>query len=218
MTVAPVRSSIAPVRVAIVDDHALVRGGLQQLLGSEPDIEVVGVAADGTAGIDLAARLRPDVVLMDLSMPGLDGVEATRRLQSVAPEVQVVVLTSFADRRRVLDALEAGAVGYLLKDADPAEVAAGVRAAAAGGSPLDPRAAKVLLDSRRAARPAAALTARELEVLTLVAKGLANKNIARRLGITERTVKAHLTRVFATIGVVDRTQAALWAQENLTLS
>jgi DNA-binding NarL/FixJ family response regulator len=205
----------ARVRVTIVDDHAVVRGGLEQLLAAEPDLEVVGVAADGAAGVELATRLRPDVVLMDLSMPGVDGVEATRRLQAADPTIQVVVLTSFADRSWVLDALEAGAVGYLLKDSEPGEVTAGVRAAAAGGSPLDPRAAKHLLESRRGGRPAAALTEREREVLSLVAQGLANKQIARRLGIAERTVKAHLTRVFSTIGVTDRTQAALWAKEHL---
>jgi DNA-binding NarL/FixJ family response regulator len=215
VTVAEVGPGIPPVRVTIVDDHAVVRGGLEQLLNAEPDIEVVGVAADGAAGIELAARLHPDVILMDLSMPGMDGVEATRRLQTASPEIQVVVLTSFADRTRVLDALEAGAVGYLLKDSEPGEITAGVRAAAAGGSPLDPRAAKVLLESRREGRPAGSLTDREREVLELVAQGLANKQIARRLGITERTVKAHLTRVFATLGVTDRTQAALWAKEHL---
>jgi DNA-binding NarL/FixJ family response regulator len=203
------------IRVAIVDDHALVRTGLQQLLSAEQDIEVVGVAGDGAEGHELVVRLAPDVVLMDLSMPQVDGIEATRRIADDAPGVHVVVLTSFADRRRVLDALEAGAVGYLLKDADPAEVAAAVRAAAAGESPLDPKAARVLVDARRAPRATVGLTTREQEVLGLVAEGLANKHIARRLGITERTVKAHLTKVFSAIGVADRTQAALWARENL---
>ncbi|MDX6288053.1 MAG: hypothetical protein QOG53_3538 [Frankiales bacterium] len=203
------------IRVAIVDDHAVVRGGLQQLLSAEPDIEVVGAASDGAEAFELVQTTAPDVVLMDLSMPGVDGIEATRRIVQDYPDVNVVVLTSFADKQRILDALEAGAVGYLLKDGDPAEVAAAVRAAMAGGSPLDPKAAKVLLDSRRAAQPAANLTAREREVLELVADGLANKNIARRLGISERTVKSHLTSVFQAIGVVDRTQAALWAREHL---
>jgi DNA-binding NarL/FixJ family response regulator len=203
------------IRVAIVDDHAVVRGGLQQLLSSESDIDVVGTANDGAEAYQLVQSAKPDVVLMDLSMPNVDGIEATRRIVRDSPDVHVVVLTSFADKQRILDALEAGAVGYLLKDADPAEVAAAVRAAVAGGSPLDPKAAKVLLDARRNPPPAASLTARELEVLVLVAEGLANKNIARRLGITERTVKSHLTNVFQAIGVVDRTQAALWARENL---
>jgi DNA-binding NarL/FixJ family response regulator len=203
------------IRVAIVDDHAVVRGGLQQLLSSEDDIEVVGTASDGDAAYALVQDAAPDVVLMDLSMPGGGGIEATRRIVRDSPDVHVVVLTSFADKPRILDALEAGAVGYLLKDADPAEVAVAVRAAVAGGSPLDPKAARVLLDARRSAPPAASLTAREQEVLALVAEGLANKNIARRLGISERTVKSHLTNVFQAIGVADRTQAALWARENL---
>jgi DNA-binding NarL/FixJ family response regulator len=203
------------IRVAIVDDHAVVRGGLQLLLSSEDDIEVAGLASNGAQAYELVREVAPHVVLMDLSMPGGDGIEATRRIVADYPDVHVVVLTSFADKQRILDALEAGAVGYLLKDADPAEVAGAVRAAVAGGSPLDPKAAKVLLDARREARPAARLTGRELEVLDLVAAGLANKNIARRLGISERTVKAHLTKVFQAIGVTDRTQAALWARENL---
>jgi DNA-binding NarL/FixJ family response regulator len=203
------------IRVAIVDDHAVVRAGLQQLLGSEDDIDVVGTASGGDEAYALVQSAAPDVVLMDLSMPGVDGIEATRRIVRDSPAVHVVVLTSFADKRRILDALEAGAVGYLLKDGDPAEVAAAVRAAVAGGSPLDPKAAKVLLEARRDSRPAANLTAREMEVLALVAEGLANKNIARRLGISERTVKSHLTSVFQALGVVDRTQAALWAQEHL---
>jgi DNA-binding NarL/FixJ family response regulator len=204
------------IRVAIVDDHAVVRGGLQQLLSSESDIEVVGTASGGDEAYALAQSAAPDVMLMDLSMPGVDGIEATRRIVRDCPEVHVVVLTSFEDKRRILDALEAGAVGYLLKDANPAEIAVAVRAAAAGGSPLDPKAARVLLESARGdGRPTASLTPREREVLVLVADGLANKNIARRLGISERTVKAHLTNVFQAINVVDRTQAALWARENL---
>jgi DNA-binding NarL/FixJ family response regulator len=207
------------IRVAIVDDHAVVRQGLAQLLGSEADIEIVGTATNGDEAHALLSAASPDVFLMDLSMPEVDGVEATRRIIADAPEVNVVVLTSFADRQRILDALEAGASGYLLKDGDPAQVADAVRAAAAGNSPLDPKAARVLLDARREQQPALAaadrLTAREREVLDLVGQGLANKQIARRLGIAERTVKAHLTSVFQAIGVADRTQAALWAQKNL---
>jgi DNA-binding NarL/FixJ family response regulator len=208
------------IRVAIVDDHAVVRQGLEQLLAVEDDIEVVGTASNGEEAHALLAAATPDVFLMDLSMPDVDGIEATRRILADSPGVHVVVLTSFADRQRILDALEAGASGYLLKDADPSEVAEAVRVAAAGESPLDPKAARVLLDARREQQPANAaaekLTAREREVLELVGQGLANKQIARRLGIAERTVKAHLTSVFQTIGVVDRTQAALWAQKNLS--
>jgi DNA-binding NarL/FixJ family response regulator len=202
------------IRVVIADDHAVVRHGLQQLLDAEEDIEVVGSASDGDEAHQLLASVRPDVFLMDLSMPGVDGIEATRRILKDAPEAAVIVLTSFVDKARILAVLEAGASGYILKDADASEVAAAVRAAAAGGSPLDPKAARVLLDARRA-RPSARLSARELEVLGLVGEGLANKQIARRLGIAERTVKAHLTSVFQAIGVQDRTQAALWAREHL---
>jgi DNA-binding NarL/FixJ family response regulator len=154
---------------------------------------------------------------MDLSMPVIDGVDATRQLTASHPDVRIVILTTFADQRRILDALNAGASGYLLKDAQPDEVIAAVRAAAAGGAPLDPKAARVLLDNRRAGQQVE-LTAREREVLDLLATGLANKQIARGLGITERTVKAHLTRIFEQLGVSDRTQAALWARENLHAS
>ncbi|MDQ1705325.1 MAG: hypothetical protein QOF18_1691 [Frankiaceae bacterium] len=203
------------IRVAIADDHDVVRRGLEQLLGTEDDIEVVGTARDGAEAVALLESATPDVFLMDLSMPGVDGIEATRRIMALSTTVHVVVLTSFVDQKRILAALDAGAAGYILKDADAAEVSAAVRAAAAGGSPLDPKAARVLLDAKRSDRAAIRLTTREQEVLRLVGQGLANKNIARRLGIAERTVKAHLTSVFQAIGVVDRTQAALWASEHL---
>jgi DNA-binding NarL/FixJ family response regulator len=155
----------------------------------------------------------PDVVLMDLSMPVLDGVAATRAVLAERPDTQVIVLTSFSDRDRVRDALAAGAIGYLLKDSDPADVLAGVRAAAAKGSPIDPRVARTLLTEGTAAP--APLSPRELDVLRLVAKGLANKQVGRALGISERTVKVHLGNVFRRIGVQDRTSAALWAREHL---
>jgi DNA-binding NarL/FixJ family response regulator len=151
---------------------------------------------------------------MDLSMPDMGGVEATRRLLAGHPDLQVVVLTSFSDQDQVLDAVDAGAVGYLLKDADPADLLEGVRAAAAGQSPLDPKVARTLLTRRTTQGPQDQLSDREREVLTLVADGLANKQIARHLSITERTVKAHLTSIFQRIGVTDRTQAALWAERN----
>jgi DNA-binding NarL/FixJ family response regulator len=204
------------IRVAIADDHAVVRGGLEQLLAAEDDIDVVGTATDGAEAHALATTLAPDVFLMDLSMPRVDGVEATRRIAADLPDVHVVVLTSFVDQERIMSALEAGAVGYILKDAAPTEVTAAVRAAAAGGSPLDPKVARVVLDAGRSPRRGAELSPREREVLLLVAQGLANKQIARRLGIAERTVKAHLTRVFQVIGVGDRTGAALWAREHLS--
>jgi len=207
------------IRVLIVDDHAVVRRGLEQVLETADDIEVAGSASDGDEAIAQSATLKPDIILMDLSMPGVDGIEATRRVLAAAAadehDVRVVVLTSFTEQRRVLDALQAGASGYMLKDATPDEVIAAIRAAHAGGAPLDPTAARVLLDSQRAQQPAQNLSRRESEVLGLVATGLANKQIARRLGITERTVKAHLTAVFQQLGVTDRTQAALWAKEHL---
>jgi DNA-binding NarL/FixJ family response regulator len=211
-----------PITVVLVDDHAMVRHGLQQLLSADDGVEVVGTARDGAEAVDVVARHRPRVVMMDLQMPGLDGVEATRRIVAAAQElgdsVQVVVLTSFSDRERIVAALDAGAIGYLLKDAEPQDLLDGIRAAARGDSPLHPRAARELLEARsstaRPAPPGIELTPREAEVLALVRQGLANKQIARRLGISERTVKAHLTSTFQRIGVVDRTQAALWAERN----
>jgi DNA-binding NarL/FixJ family response regulator len=203
------------IRVLIVDDHAVVRDGLRALLSGVEDIDVVGTAADGAEAITLAASTAVDVVLMDLSMPGIDGVEATRQLTASQPSVRVVILTTFADQAKILDALNAGAAGYLLKDASPDEIVAALHDVVAGGAPLDPKAARVLLDAQRASAPARELSAREREVLELLATGLANKQIARQLGISDRTVKAHLTRVFQQIGVTDRTQAALWAREHL---
>ena len=203
------------ISVLLVDDHQLVRTGLATLLGSTEDIRVVAQAGDGEQAVAEAARTYPDVVLMDLSMPGVDGVEATRRILGAQPEVKVVVLTSFSDRGRVSEALNAGAVGYLLKDCEPADLLAAVRSAAAGHVPLDPRVAGVLLPDSGTGRPEDAMSPRELEVLRLVAQGLANKQIGRRLGISERTVKAHLGRVFRQLGVADRTSAALWAHDHL---
>jgi DNA-binding NarL/FixJ family response regulator len=200
------------IRVVIVDDHAMLRAGLEQLLAGEPDLDVVGTAASGDEAITLVRELRPDVVLMDLQMPGTDGVSATREI--VTQELSdVLVLTSYSDAERIVGALDAGALGYLLKDAEPDEVLRGIRAVARGESPIDPKAARELLGTRRTTSTAAAdLTPREREVLALVRQGLANKQIARRLAISERTVKAHLTSTFQRIGVVDRTQAALWAE------
>jgi DNA-binding NarL/FixJ family response regulator len=202
------------IRVLVVDDHPVLRSGLAQLLGQAQGVELIGLAADGATGVQIARDEHPDVVLMDLEMPGLDGIEATRRIRASRPETQVVVLTSFSDRERILDALDAGAAGYLLKDAEPDDLLRGIHVAAAGEAPLAPRAASALLAERRKARPAAELTPREREVLLMVAEGLPNKLIARRLEISEGTVKAHLTRIFERIGVSDRTQAALWAQRH----
>jgi DNA-binding NarL/FixJ family response regulator len=202
------------IRVVVADDHSVVREGLAQLLSTAADVELVGAAANGSEAVDVVAREHPDVVLMDLSMPEVDGAEATRRILAADPGARVVVLTSFADDRHILDALQAGAIGYVLKHAEPDELLGAIRAAAAGDAPLDPKAARVLLESKRV-RSDQQLSTREVEVLRLVAAGLANKQIARRLGIAERTVKAHLTNIFTRIDVTDRTQAALWAERNL---
>lgn len=204
------------IRVLIVDDHPLVRQGLTGVLAGADDIEVVGAVADGALAADAAADGRADIVLMDLSMPGMDGIQATGEVLTRCPETRVVVLTSFAEQARVLAALEAGAVGYLLKDTEPEDLVDAVREAAAGLAPISPRAALALLPSRGAPRPNPGpnLSPREREVLALVAVGLPNKTIARRLEISEKTVKAHLTRIFAALGVYDRTSAALWAQRN----
>ena len=207
------------IRVVLADDHAVVRRGLAGLLGSTDDLEVVGVAKDGREAVDLVREHRPDVAVMDLQMPVLDGVEATRAILAEDVGTEVLVLTSFSDHARIDAAIEAGAVGYLLKDAEPEVLLDGIRAVARGESPLDPRAARRLLSRSRDAVSSAATTVpdlspRETEVLRLVVAGLLNKQIAARLGITERTVKAHLTSAYQRIGVADRTQAALWAQRH----
>jgi DNA-binding NarL/FixJ family response regulator len=204
----------APIRLVIVDDHPLVRRGLCELFSEDGAFEVLEAVADGEQAVSTVLARQPDVVLMDISMPGMDGIEATRRLLAVRPETRVVMLTSFADHERVMEALDSGAVGYILKEAESDELLRGVRAAAAGDSPLSPRAARALLTARRGRRPFEELTSRELDVLKLVARGLSNKQIAWRLAISEKTVKAHMTSIFGRIGVADRTQAALWAQRH----
>ena len=202
------------IRLLIADDHSVVRTGLRHLVATFDDVELVGAAADGEEAVALCADHDPDVVLMDLEMPVLDGIEATRRIVEAQPRVAVVVLTSFSDREQILRALDAGAVGYLLKDAEPAELERAVRAAARGEAPLDPRAGRALLQDRASGSPLDGLSEREREVLAMVARGLPNKLIARELAISEKTVKAHLTSVYRTIGVTDRTQAALWAERH----
>lgn len=202
-----------PLRVLLVDDHEEFRTGLLALLAAVDGCEVVGSAADGHEAVALALHLQPDVVLMDLQMPNVDGVTAIRQIQALDIGVDVLVLTSFNDQERIVGALDAGAVGYLLKDADPDDVLRGVRAVARGESPIDPKAARTLLGAR-ADTHQVQLTSREAEVLGLVREGLANRQVARRLDISERTVKAHLTSAFARIGVSDRTQAALWAERH----
>jgi DNA-binding NarL/FixJ family response regulator len=200
------------IRVLLVDDHPLVRAGLAGLLAAE-GFDVAGQASNGTEALAADREFEPDVVLMDLSMPEMGGAEATRRLLAQHPGARVIILTSFHQQARVLEALRAGAVGFLLKDSDPADVAAAVRSAAQGDSPVDPRVAGYLLPGATASGDR--LSAREEQVLRLVAEGMSNKQIGASLGIAERTVKVHLGSVFRRIGVEDRTSAALWARDNL---
>jgi DNA-binding NarL/FixJ family response regulator len=202
------------IRVLVADDHPLVRQGLRAYLSLQPDLEVVGEATGGDEAILRARALGPDVILMDLLMPGLDGVEAMRRLGEEAPASRVVVVTSASDEDHVLAAMRAGASGYVLKDAPPADVVAAVRRAVEGGAVIDPNVAPVLLrEARRehAPDPLETLTPREREVLALVARGLPNKAIATELGVAEKTVKSHVSNVLRKLGVHDRTQAALLA-------
>ncbi len=208
----------AAIRVLIVDDHAVVRRGLLAFLETEPDLEVVGAAAGGAEALAQMDQLAaaggvPDVVLMDLRMEPLDGIETTRRIRARHADVEVVALTSFGETARVHAALEAGASGYLLKDADADEVAAAIRAAHRGELQLDPAVARRLMSSLQpsAARPAEDLTARELEVLRLLAEGRANKEIAAALSLSERTARTHVSSILAKLGLNSRTQAALWA-------
>jgi len=202
------------ITLVIADDHKVVRTGLEQLIDTFGDVQLLGAGSNGEDAIRLCVAHRPDVALLDLEMPEVDGIEATRRIRVEAPETRVVLFTSFSDRERIMQALEAGAIGYLLKDAEPEELHRGILAAARGESPLAPKAAAEVIGARTAAAPGGGLTEREREVLILVADGLANKQIARRLGISEKTVKGHLTRIFQAIGVADRTQAALWAERS----
>lgn len=202
------------IRVLVADDHPLMQQGLVELLRTDDHVDVVAVVADGAGAVLAAARERPDVVLMDLSMPIMDGVAATRAIVAADPQARVVVLTSLSQPERIVEAIHAGAVGYLLKDSEPDDVIRAIVAAAAGHAPLDPRAATALLPTQRGGTVVDELTPREREVLALVGEGLPNKTIATRLGISEKTVKVHLGRLFTRIGVGDRTSAALWAQRN----
>jgi DNA-binding NarL/FixJ family response regulator len=218
---------VSPVRVALIDDHPLVRAGLVALLEEAGGIVVVGEASDGGDALALIERTRLDVLLMDLSMPGTGGIEATGIVRREHPELAVVILTSSHTGDDLRAALAAGATGYVVKDAEPAEIAAAVQAAARGHRPIDPRVTHALLPEAgiAAARPADAdadadaedpqpIRGREAEVLTLLARGLANKQIAHELGIAERTVKVHVGSIFRRLGVGDRVSAALWAREN----
>ncbi|WP_285136955.1 response regulator transcription factor [Microbacterium sp. lyk4-40-TSB-66] len=202
------------IRVLVADDHSMVREGLASVLTVDGDIVVAGTAANGAEALAAVREVAVDVVVMDLSMPVMDGVAATRAVRAEHPGIRVLVLTSFGDRDQVRRAVAAGATGYQLKDAEPADLRAAVRAVASGHAPLDPRVAGALLPDDSA--PSAGLSAREEEVLRLVANGRANKQVAAELGISERTVKAHLGSIFRQIGVADRTSAALWARDNLS--
>jgi DNA-binding NarL/FixJ family response regulator len=207
-------TSARPIRVLIVDDHAVVREGLRAFLELQDGIEVAGEAAGGEAAIEQGGRLHPDVVLMDLVMPGLDGLGAMRALRERVPSARVIVLTSFVDDDKLLPALRAGAAGYLLKNASPHEIVRAVRAAHAGEALLDPVVASRLVDALSAdgdEGPLERLTPREREVLELIGRGLSNKRIARELQLSEKTVKTHVSHVLAKLGVTDRTQAAVVA-------
>jgi two-component system, NarL family, response regulator LiaR len=201
-----------PIRVLIADDHPFVRHGLRTYLDTLDDLEVVGEASHGAEAVELAGRLVPDVVLMDLVMPELDGVEATRRIKASSPATKVIVLTSFDDDEKVFPAIKAGAAGYLLKDVHPAELAEAVRKASRGEALLAPSVAARLMQEVSGERPPdAGLTERELEVLRLLARGMSNKLIAHELVVSEKTVKTHVSNILAKLHLADRTQAALYA-------
>jgi DNA-binding NarL/FixJ family response regulator len=202
------------IRVLLADDHAVLREGLRSFLELQEGIDIVGDAGDGAEAVELAERLRPDVVLMDLVMPNLDGVEAMRELNRRVPGTRVIILTSYIDDDRLLPAIRAGAAGYLLKNAEPQELARAIRTAAAGEALIDPSVAARLVE--RLAQDEQrddyeSLTAREREVLELIGRGYSNKRIALDLGIAEKTVKTHVSNVLGKLGVADRTQAALYA-------
>jgi two-component system, NarL family, response regulator LiaR len=209
----------APIRVLIVDDHAVVRTGLKVFLDLQPDMEVVGEAADGSEGVAMARRLEPDVVLMDLLMPNMDGVTAIGRIKAERPETEIVTMTSFIEEEKVTSALEAGASGYVLKDAEAEEVAAAVRAAHAGEVHLDPAVARLLAQRMRDRKSpkdelAEPLTEREKDVLRLLGQGMSNKDIGATLFITERTARTYVSNILGKLGLASRTQAALYAVEH----
>jgi DNA-binding NarL/FixJ family response regulator len=208
----------AAIRVLLVDDHAVVRMGLKVFFDLQDDIEVVGEAGDGSEGVAMARRLRPDVVLMDLLMPNMDGLTAIARIKAEMPETEVVAVTSFIEEEKVTAALEAGASGYLLKDAEAEEVAAAVRAAYAGEVHLDPAVARLLAQRMRSRKtePVAIepLTDRERDVLRLLGQGMSNKEIGSALFITERTARTYVSNILGKLGLASRTQAALWAVEH----
>ncbi|MGX1547720.1 response regulator [Streptomyces adustus] len=203
-----------PIRVLLVDDHQVVRRGLRTFLEVQEDIEVVGEAADGAEGVDRAEELTPDIVLMDVKMPGMDGVEALRRLRELANPARVLIVTSFTEQRTVVPALRAGAAGYVYKDVDPDALAAAIRSVHAGHVLLQSEVAAALLSQEEANSPqgrGGSLTDREREVLGLIADGRSNREIARALVLSEKTVKTHVSNILMKLDLADRTQAALWA-------
>ena len=205
---------MSPIRVLIVDDHEIVREGLQILLAEETEFEVVGVTGDGTTALQLVEQLHPDVILMDLVMPGLDGIEVTQQILKSNPVARVLILTTFADDQRVRDAIRAGAIGYLLKDVLKADLLRALRDAAAGRASLHPEAQQHLMrqvTESEVPLPHASLTKREAEILRLIADGRSNKEIALALHLTEGTIKGYVSTIFGKLGVADRTQAALYA-------
>jgi DNA-binding NarL/FixJ family response regulator len=200
-----------PIRILLVDDHTVVRQGLRMFLALDPDLEVVGEAADGAEALRLARELRPDVVLMDLLMPVMDGITATGLLRRELPDTEVVALTSVLEDEKVVGAVRAGAIGYLLKDTQADDLNRAIHAAAAGQVQLSPKAAARLMREVKAPESPETLTERETEVLRLLARGASNKEIAHALSIGEKTVKTHVSNILAKLGVPSRTQAALYA-------
>lgn len=206
-----VESAVMTIEILIVDDHSVVRQGLHMFLSLDPELEVIGEASNGSEGLQLARELRPHVVLMDLLMPVMDGVAATAAIRRELPEVEVIALTSVLDDTSVFGAIRAGAIGYLLKDTEAEELCRAIKSAAAGQVQLSPQAAARLIREVRVPKSPETLTQREIEVLRLLAHGLANKEIARELGIGEKTVKTHVSNILSKLGVLSRTQAALHA-------
>jgi two-component system, NarL family, response regulator LiaR len=200
------------IRILLADDHSVVRQGLRMFLGLDAELEVVGEARNGVEAVQLAQELAPDVVLMDILMPEMDGLEATRQIRALQPDTEVIALTSVLENEKVFDAIRSGAIGYLLKDTESEELCRAIKAAAAGQVQLSPQAAARLLREERTSETLVEeLTPRETEVLQLLAHGLANKEIARDLGIGEKTVKTHVSNILSKMGVLSRTQAALQA-------
>jgi NarL family two-component system response regulator LiaR len=205
-----------PIRIVLVDDHGVVRQGLKAFLATEQDIEVVGEASNGREAIEIVGKLEPDVVLMDLVMPELDGIGATTAIKQQWPHVDVIAMTSFIEDEKVFGAMRAGAGGYVLKDADPDDVVKAIRSAAAGEVHLDPRVARRLMEElsphkHREASPQEQLSEREVEVLKLVAKGHSNQMIAEQLIISPKTAKTHVSNILSKLGLASRTQAAVYA-------